>query len=66
MPCSSRMPPTGGISEERVRRTYADQVPMKPGCTHADVCNVVVSMASDQSTYMTGQAFNVTGGQELH
>jgi sorbitol-6-phosphate 2-dehydrogenase len=54
-----------GISVEEVRKLYIDQVPMKRGCTYEDVCNVVVFMASDQSSYMTGQAINVTGGQEM-
>lgn len=54
-----------GISEEEVRRRYIDQVPMKRGCTYQDVTNVVVFLASDQSSYMTGQAINVTGGQEM-
>lgn len=54
-----------GISEEEVRQRYIDQVPMKRGCTYADVANVVVFLASDQSSYMTGQAINVTGGQEM-
>ena len=35
------------------------------GCTYADVCNVVAFLASDQASYMTGQAINVTGGQEM-
>jgi sorbitol-6-phosphate 2-dehydrogenase len=38
---------------------------MKRGCTYEDVCNVVVFLASDQASYMTGQAVNVTGGQEM-
>lgn len=54
-----------GISEEEVRQRYIDQVPMKRGCTYEDVCNVVVFLASDQAGYMTGQAINVTGGQEM-
>ncbi|MCR4407123.1 MAG: sorbitol-6-phosphate dehydrogenase [Anaerolineae bacterium] len=54
-----------GISEEEVRQKYIDQVPMKRGCTYDDVCNVVVFLASDQADYMTGQAINVTGGQEM-
>jgi sorbitol-6-phosphate 2-dehydrogenase len=54
-----------GISEAEVRQRYIDQVPMKRGCTYEDVCNVVVFLASDQSSYMTGQAINVTGGQEM-
>jgi sorbitol-6-phosphate 2-dehydrogenase len=54
-----------GITEEEVRQRYVDQVPMKRGCTYQDVCNVVVFLASEQSGYMTGQAVNVTGGQEM-
>ena len=54
-----------GITEAEVRQRYIDQVPMKRGCTYEDVCNVLVFLASDQSAYMTGQAINVTGGQEM-
>ena len=54
------------ITEEEVRQRYVDQVPMKRGCTYDDVGNVVVFLASDQANYMTGQAINVTGGQEMH
>ncbi len=54
-----------GITEAEVRQKYIDQVPMKRGCTYEDVCNVVVFLASDQASYMTGQAINVTGGQEV-
>jgi len=54
-----------GITEEEVRQKYVDQVPMKRGCTYEDVSNVVVFLASDQASYMTGQAINVTGGQEM-
>jgi sorbitol-6-phosphate 2-dehydrogenase len=54
-----------GITEEEVRQKYVDQVPMKRGCTYQDVTNAVVFLASDQASYMTGQAINVTGGQEM-
>jgi sorbitol-6-phosphate 2-dehydrogenase len=54
-----------GISEQEVRQRYVDQVPMKRGCSYDDVTNAVVFLASDQSSYMTGQAINVTGGQEM-
>jgi sorbitol-6-phosphate 2-dehydrogenase len=54
-----------GISEAEVRQRYIDQVPMKRGCTYDDVTNVLVFLASDQSSYMTGQAVNVTGGQQM-
>ena len=54
-----------GITEAEVRQRYIDQVPMKRGCTYDDVTNAIVFLASDQSSYMTGQAINVTGGQEM-
>lgn len=54
-----------GITEAEVRQRYIDQVPMKRGCTYEDIANVMVFLASDQSSYMTGQAINVTGGQQM-
>ncbi|MBM3458413.1 MAG: sorbitol-6-phosphate dehydrogenase [Armatimonadetes bacterium] len=54
-----------GISPEEVRKKYEDQVPLGRGCTYADVANVVLFLAGDESAYMTGQAINVTGGQQL-
>ena len=54
-----------GITEEEVRRKYLEQVPLKRSCTYEDVCNILVYLASDAASYMTGQAINVTGGQEM-
>ena len=54
-----------GITEQEVRRKYEEQVPLGRGCTYEDVTNVVVFLASDEAAYMTGQAINVTGGQEM-
>ncbi|MGQ9632049.1 MAG: sorbitol-6-phosphate dehydrogenase [bacterium] len=54
-----------GITEEEVRRKYLEQVPLGRGCTYDDVANVLVFLASDAASYMTGQAINVTGGQEM-
>jgi NAD(P)-dependent dehydrogenase (short-subunit alcohol dehydrogenase family) len=31
-----------------------------------DVAKVVTFLASDEADYMTGQAVNITGGQEMH
>jgi sorbitol-6-phosphate 2-dehydrogenase len=55
-----------GITEAEVRQKYIDQVPLKRGCSYDDVTNVLVFLASDGASYMTGQAINVTGGQEMH
>jgi len=49
-----------------VRQAYVNQVPMKRGCSYEDVCNAVVFLASDQSSYITGIALSVTGGQEMN
>jgi len=54
-----------GLTVEEVRRKYESQVPLDRGCTYEDVCNVVTFLCSDESSYMTGQAINVTGGQEM-
>jgi len=54
-----------GISVEEVRRKYEEQVPLGRGCTYEDVTNVLVFLASERASYMTGQAINVTGGQEM-
>ena len=54
-----------GITEAQVRQRYLDQVPMKRTCQYEDVANVMVFLASDAASYMTGQAINVTGGQVM-
>jgi len=55
----------GAKTIDDVRRTYVEQVPMKRGCTYDDVCNAVIFLASDVSSYVTGIALSVTGGQEM-
>ncbi|MEN6370960.1 MAG: sorbitol-6-phosphate dehydrogenase [Armatimonadota bacterium] len=50
---------------EKVRQKYLDQVPLGRGCAYGDIANVVVFLASEEANYMTGQAINVTGGQEM-
>ena len=56
---------TQGLSKEDVRKKYENQVPLGRGCHYEDVANMVVYLASDEASYMTGQAINVTGGQQL-
>ncbi len=54
-----------GITEAEVRQKYLNQVPLKRSCEYEDIGNVMVFLASDESSYLTGQAINVTGGQEM-
>lgn len=54
-----------GITEEEVRQKYLSQVPLGRSCEYEDIENVTVFLASDLSSYMTGQALNVTGGQQM-
>lgn len=54
-----------GITEDAVKQKYLSQVPLGRGCRYEDVANAMVFLASSQASYMTGQAINVTGGQEM-
>jgi sorbitol-6-phosphate 2-dehydrogenase len=54
-----------GITVEQVREKYLAKVPLGRSCQYDDVANVLVFLASSEASYMTGQAINVTGGQEM-
>ena len=54
-----------GTTKEKIREKYINQVPMRRGCQYDDIANVMVFLLSDESSYMTGQAINVTGGQQM-
>ena len=54
-----------GMSVDEVKKYYEGQVPLGRGCQYDDVTNLVVFLASDASSYMTGQALNITGGQVM-
>jgi sorbitol-6-phosphate 2-dehydrogenase len=56
---------SGAKTIEDIREAYLKPVPMKRGCTYDDVCNAAVFLASDQSSFITGVALSVTGGQEM-
>ncbi len=52
---------TGALPEE-VRKGWTDKIPLKRGGTPEDVANVSLFLASDLSSYVSGQVINVCGG----
>ena len=56
---------TQKLNKDQLLEKYINLVPMKRGCTYTDVINAVEFLLSDKSSYMTGQAINITGGQQL-
>jgi 3-oxoacyl-[acyl-carrier protein] reductase len=52
---------TAALSEE-VRQEWAKQIPLRRGGTPEDVANVAVFLASELSSYVTGQVIPVCGG----
>lgn len=52
---------TAVLSEE-VKNEWAKQIPLRRGGTPEDVANTAVYLASDLSSYVTGQVINVCGG----
>ncbi len=47
---------------ENVRKEWAKQIPLRRGGTPDDVANTALFLASDLSSYVTGQVVNVCGG----
>jgi 3-oxoacyl-[acyl-carrier protein] reductase len=52
---------TGALNEETVKQ-WREAIPLKRGGTADDVANLVLFLASDLSSYITGQTINVDGG----
>lgn len=52
---------TGKLSEE-VKNEWANYIPLKRGGRPEDVANTALFLASDLSTYITGQVIHVCGG----
>lgn len=55
---------TGALSEE-VREEWAKQIPLRRGGTPDDVANVALFLASDLSSYVTGQVIHCCGGMNM-
>ena len=48
--------------DEKTVQGWRDGIPLKRGGSPEDVANACVFLASDMSTYMTGQTLVVDGG----
>ena len=55
---------TNQLSED-VKKAWANTIPLRRGGTPEDVANVCVFLASDLSTYVTGQTIHVCGGMNM-
>ncbi|WP_417360031.1 3-oxoacyl-[acyl-carrier-protein] reductase [Galbibacter sp.] len=51
-----------GALDEKVVQGWRDAIPLKRGGTPADIANACVFLASDMSSYITGQVLQVDGG----
>ncbi len=50
---------------EDVRKEWAEKIPLRRGGTPQDVANTCVYLASDLSSYVTGQVISVCGGMSM-
>lgn len=51
--------------DENIRKQWVETIPLKRGGTTDDVANACLFLASDLSTYVTGQTINVCGGMVM-
>ncbi|MFI5449793.1 MAG: SDR family NAD(P)-dependent oxidoreductase [Candidatus Bathyarchaeia archaeon] len=54
------------ITEDEARRRRVATIPMRRFGTPEDVAGLIGYLASDDSKFITGQSFNITGGEEFH
>lgn len=55
-----------GRTEDDYRRRLTRQIPARRFGTPDDIAAAAVYLASDGASFVTGEALNVTGGQEMH
>lgn len=55
---------TSKLSEE-VRKNWINSIPLRRGGTPEDVADVALFLASDLSSYVTGQVISVCGGMQM-
>lgn len=55
---------TGKLPDE-VKKQWAEKIPLRRGGTPEDVANVCLFLASDLSSYVTGQVISICGGMKM-
>jgi NAD(P)-dependent dehydrogenase (short-subunit alcohol dehydrogenase family) len=55
-----------GIAPEEVREYFESKIPLGRLCMPEDVAAAAVFLASDEASYLTGQAINLAGGVVMH
>ena len=55
-----------GHSEASYKARLVKQIPVRRFGTPGDIASAVAYLASDEAAFVTGEALNVTGGQEVH
>ena len=55
-----------GITREEARERQRRAIPLRRFATPSDVAGTALFLASDAGSFITGEAINVTGGEEIH
>lgn len=55
-----------GLSRDEARRRQAKLIPLRRFARPEDIADAAWFLASDDSSFVTGEAINVTGGEEVH
>jgi meso-butanediol dehydrogenase/(S,S)-butanediol dehydrogenase/diacetyl reductase len=55
-----------GVSEEEYLRDMAARIPLQRIGQAADTAAMCAFLASDDASFITGEAINVSGGEEMH
>ena len=55
-----------GVEENKFVESIKESIPLGRFAKPEDIANMFLFLASNESDYITGQAFNVNGGQESH
>jgi Dehydrogenases with different specificities (related to short-chain alcohol dehydrogenases) len=50
---------------EEIKKEWAEKIPLRRGGLPEDIANVCTFLASDMSSYVTGQVISVCGGMKM-